>query len=138
MSVKTKADGFPSPRWFAALAEAMREDRELGVIGHALDLDLGLSFGDDDYLLNLRRGELAGVEPVSEAERAPEFVISAPVAVWREFLKPEPPPFYNHPLAMASRVPGAALEGDLTVFVRHLRALNRVFELARTTENSRV
>lgn len=139
MSPETGAAAFPSDEWFCSLAKAMRDDRELGVIGHGLSLDLGLRRGEETYLLRLRGGRLVATEPVSNgSEDAPEFVISAPPEAWREFLKAEPPPFYNHPLAMASRVPGVSLEGDLTVFVRHLRALNRVFELARCVESRRV
>lgn len=130
------AVAFPSTEWFGSLAEAMREDRELGAIGHGLSLDLGIRCGEKLYLLRLREGRLASAEPAPGGpESDPDFTICAPPEAWREFLKPEPPPFYNNPLAMASRVPGASLEGDLTVFVRHLRALNRVFELARGVEN---
>lgn len=133
-----EATTFPSVEWFDSLAQAMREDPELDAIGHGLSLDLGVRCGEEGYLLRLREGRLAAVEAVSgESGDSPEFTICAPPEAWREFLKPEPPPFYNNPLAMASRVPGAALEGDLTVFVRHLRALNRVFELARCVESGR-
>lgn len=134
---------FPSREWFDSLGRALGEDRELGVTGRGLSLDLGLRCGQTLYLLRLREGRLAAAEPVpgesgGSSQAAPEFTICAPPEAWREFLKPEPPPFYNNPLAMASRVPGASLEGDITVFVRHLRALNRVFELARGVENGRV
>lgn len=139
MSPETGAAGFPDGEWFDLLAVAMRDDRELGVIGHGLSLDLGLGYGDETYLLRLRGGRLAAVEGPDEiTDGEPDFLLSAPQEAWQEFLRAEPPPFYNHPLAMASRVPGASLEGDLTAFVRHLRALNRVFELARAVESGRV
>lgn len=129
---------FPSTQWFGSLARAMREDPELGAIGRGLSLDLGVRCGENAYLLRLREGQLESAEPLAGDPRpAPEFTICAPPEAWREFLKPEPPPFYNNPVAMASRVPGASLEGDITVFVRHLRALNRVFELARGVESGR-
>lgn len=137
--MEASAVRFPSAEWFESLAGAMREGPELGAIGHGLSLDLGVRCGEDTYLLRLREGRLVSAEPVrSESGAAPEFTICAPPDAWRKFLKPEPPAFYNNPLATASRVPGASLEGDLTVFVRHLRALNRVFELARYVESGRV
>lgn len=139
MSPETGAAAFLSDEWFGSLAKAMRDDRELGVIGHGLSLDFGLRRGEETYLLRLRGGRLVAAEPVrNDSDVAPEFVISAPPEAWRKFFWLEPPPFYNHPLAMASRVPDASLEGDLTIFVRHLRALNRVFELARSMESGRV
>lgn len=139
MSPGTGASGFPSAEWFALLSEAMRHDPELGVTGHGLSLDLGLRSGDEARLLRLRGGRLEAAQPMrGEPEDAPDVVFAAPLEAWREFLRPEPSPFYHHPLAMASRVPGASLEGDLTLFVRHLRALNRVFELARSVESRRV
>lgn len=139
MSPETGAAGFPSGEWFDLLSMAMRDDRELGVIGHGLSLDLGLRCGEDTYLLRLRGGCLPEVEPVrNDSEDSPDFVLSAPLEAWQKFLRAEPQPFHNHPLAMASRVPGASLDGDLTVFVQHLRALNRMFELARAVENGRV
>lgn len=139
MSPMTGTARFPSAQWFDLLADAMRDDRELGVIGHGLSLDLGLRCGDELYLLRLREGRLVGVKEPGEAiEDEPEFTICAPPEAWQEFLKPEPSPFYNHPLAMASRAPGASLEGDIMTFVRHLRALNRVFELFRVVERPRV
>ena len=50
---------------------------------------------------------------------------------WRTFLRPVPPPFYTDVLAMNSRVPSFGIEGNRGVFVRHLRALGRIFDLAR-------
>ena len=48
-----------------------------------------------------------------------------------------PPPFYSDLLAMNSRVPSFAIEGHRKTFVRHLRALGRLFEIARLMGESR-
>lgn len=126
----TEAPTFPEAGWFEALREAVADDAELAVTGRWCTLDVALVVGEETVLVRLREGKVA------EAILAPDIGASWSVTLrgapedWRAFLRPEPPPFYHDLLAMNTRVPSFSIEGDRKAFVRHLRVLRRVFEIA--------
>lgn len=128
---------FPEAGWFEALRDAAAADDELAVIGRWCTLDLVLAVDENLVLLRLREGR------ISEIIFDPDIGISWSVTLrgtledWRTFIRPVPPPFYSDLLAMNSRVPSSAIEGHRKTFVRHLRALGRLFEIARLMGESR-
>jgi hypothetical protein len=125
------APTFPEAGWFEALREAVADDAELSVTGRWCTLNVALVVGEETILLRLREGKVA------EAVPAPDIGVSWSVTLrgspedWRAFLRPEPPPFHHDLLAMNTRVPSFSIEGDRKAFVRHLRVLRRVFEIAQ-------
>ena len=122
---------FPARSWFESLREEVGADREMGAIGRWCDLDLALAVDGDLILLQIRAGELAEIVPDPGPGASWSVTLRGTLEDWRAFLRPVPPPFYTDVLAMNSRVPTFGIEGDRKVFVRHLRALGRLFELAR-------
>jgi hypothetical protein len=122
---------FPETGWFEALREAVADDAELSVTGRWCTLNVALVVGEETVLLRLREGKVA------EAVHNPDIGASWSVTLrgspedWRAFLRPEPPPFHHDLLAMNTRVPSFSIEGDRKAFVRHLRVLRRVFEIAQ-------
>jgi hypothetical protein len=122
---------FPEAGWFEALRGAAAADDELVVIGRWCTLDLVLAVDENLILMRLREGR------ISEVIFDPDIGISWSVTLrgtledWRTFLRPVPPPFYSDLLAMNSRVSSFTIEGDRKTFVCHLRALGRLFEIAR-------
>ena len=122
---------FPARGWFESLREEVAADGEMGVIGRWCDLDLALAVDGDLVLLQIRAGELAEIVPDPGPGASWSVTLRGTLEDWRTFLQPVPPPFYTDVLAMNSRVPTFGIEGDRKAFVRHLRSLGRLFDLAR-------
>ena len=61
------------------------------------------------------------------------FGFRAPVAVWRKFLSPNPPPLFHDFFAMLMRVPDFVLEGDSLIAMQNARALHRMMNIMRET-----
>ena len=122
---------FPRKEWFEALREVVAADAEMGVIGRWCDLDLALAVDGETVLLVIRAGKVAEILPAPDLGASWDVTLRGTLEDWRTFLRPVPPPFYTDVLAMNSRVPSFGIEGNRGVFVRHLRALGRIFDLAR-------
>ncbi len=122
---------FPDRGWFEVLREAVAADAELAVIGRWCTLDLALVAGEETVLLRLEEGKISEIVPEPDLGATWSVTLRGTREDWLTFLRPVPPPFYSDLLAMNSRVPSFAIEGDRRVFVRHLHALGRVFRLAQ-------
>ncbi len=122
---------FPERGWFELLQEAVAADAEMEVIGRWCDLNLALAIDDELVLLRIRAGKIVDVVFAPDIGASWGVTLRGKLEEWRTFLQPVPPPFYTDVLAMNSRVPSFGIEGDRGVFVRHLRALGRIFALAR-------
>lgn len=122
---------FPQREWFTSLRDAVAADAEMGVIGRWCDLDFALAVDDELVLLHIRAGRIADIVPDPDLGASWDVTLRGTLEDWRTFLQPVPPPFYTDVLAMNSRVPSFGIEGDRGVFVRHLRATGRIFDLAR-------
>ena len=122
---------FPEPDWFEALREVVADDAEMAVIGRWCTLDLAIVAGEKTVLLRLEGGRISGVVPEPDIGVSWHVTLRGTREDWLTFLQPVPPPFYSDLLAMNSRVPSFSIEGDRGAFVRHLRALGRVFRIAQ-------
>ncbi len=122
---------FPERGWFESLQEAVAADAEMEVIGRWCDLDLALAIDDELVLVTIRAGKIVDVVFSPDLSASWGVTLRGTLEDWRTFLQPMPPPFYSDVLAMNSRVPSFAIEGDRGVFVRHLRALGGIFALAQ-------
>lgn len=127
----TQAPAFPEARWFEALREAVADDAELSVTGRWCTLNVALVVGEETVLLLLREGKIAEVRPDPDIGASWSVTLRGSPEDWRAFLRPEPPPPYHDLLAMNTRVPSFSIEGDRKAFVRHLRVLRRVFDIAQ-------
>lgn len=122
---------FPRKEWFESLRGVVAADPEMGVIGRWCDLDLALAVDGELILLLIRAGRIADIVPNPDLGASWDVTLRGTLEDWIAFLRPLPPPFYTDVLAMNSRVPSFGIEGNRGVFVRHLRALGRIFDLAR-------
>ena len=123
---------FPEAGWFEALREAVASDPELAVVGRWCTLNVALAVSEKTFLLRLREGRIAGVLPEPDIGASWSVTLRGTLEDWRTFLQPESPPFYQDLLAMSRRVPSFSIEGDRKAFVRHLRVMRRVFEIAKS------
>lgn len=122
---------FPEAGWFEALGDAVASDAELAVTGRWCDLNVALVAGESTVLLRLRGGKVAEVVPEPDISASWSVTLRGAPEDWRAFLRPNPPPFHHDLLAMNTRVPSFSIEGDRKAFVRHLRVLRRIFEVAQ-------
>lgn len=125
---------FPGRGWFETLRDTLAEDAELRVIGRRCTLDLALVVGEETVLLRIEGGRISAIIPEPDIGESWRVTLRGAREDWLAFLRPIPPPFYQDLLAMNSRVPSFSIEGDRRAFVRHLRALSRIFELARRVD----
>ncbi len=123
---------FPTLGWFEALRAAAAADAELAVIGRWCTLDLALAVDRELVVLRLRRGRIDEILPAPDIGVSWDITLRGTSGDWGTFLQPTPPPFYTDLLAMNSRVSSFSIEGDRREFVRHLRALGRLFAIAQT------
>ena len=122
---------FPERGWFEALREAVAADEEMAVVGRWCTLDLALVAGEETVLLGIEGGGISEILPEPDIGASWHVTLRGAREDWLTFLQPVPPPFYTDLIAMNNRVSSFSIEGDRRAFVRHLRALNRVFRLAQ-------
>lgn len=126
------APAFPNLEWFDALREAAAVDPELAVIGRWCTLDLALVIGRETIMIRLEEGKICEVLPNPDIGASWDVTLRGREEDWIAFLRPIPRPFYTDLLAMNSRVTSFSVEGDRRQFVRHLRALGRIFAIAQS------
>ena len=122
---------FPERDWFEALGETVAADAEMKTIGLWCTLDLALMIGEETVLLRLEGGGISEIILGPDVGSSWSVTLRGTLTDWLTFLQPIPPPFYTDLLAMNSRIPSFSIEGERRTFVRHLRALTRIFGLAQ-------
>ncbi len=126
------APAFPNLEWFDVLREAAAADPELAVVGRWCTLDLALVIGQETIVIRLEEGRICEVLPNPDIGASWDVTLRGREEDWAAFLRPIPWPFYTDLLAMNSRVTSFSIEGDRRQFVRHLRALGRIFAIAQS------
>jgi hypothetical protein len=122
---------FPTLEWFEDLRSAAASDPELAVVGQWCTIDLALVVGEKTLLLHLREGSIGEIVANPDIGTSWDVTLRGTKEDWDTFLRPTPPPLYTDLLAMNSRVPSFSIEGNRRKFVRHLRALGRIFAIAQ-------
>jgi hypothetical protein len=112
-----------------AFADALNGDGEFALSARYLDGAMKLCFDDSALLLRFRDGRLAGMGP-AELFDAADVTITGPVASWREFLKPQPRPFFHDMFAALVRE-DFRWYGDSTTLFAYYGAFRRMFQLMR-------
>src|ERR1044072_8337588 len=123
---------YPGAAWLARYRSQVNGDAELKVIGDWFTTTFGLTFGDSRYAVKVEKGQIADIVTPKLDVRTP-FGFRAPVAVWRKFLSPTPPPLFHDFFAILMRVAGFVLEGDTVLAMQTARALPRMMNIMRET-----
>jgi hypothetical protein len=124
---------YPGASWLTKYRGRVNADPELDVIGEWFTTTFTLTFGDSRYALKIERGKIADIVAAPRLDVRSAFGFAAPVAVWRKFLSPDPPPLYHDFFAMLMRVPEFRLEGDSLAAMQNARALHRLMNIMRET-----
>lgn len=89
--------------------------------------------GDAAFRVTVHRGRVESVERGAGPMPSYTFALRAPAAEWARFWLPVPPPGSNDLLALRRR--GVlAIEGDVRVFMAHLRYFKALLALPRGKE----
>ena len=123
---------YPGAAWLARYRSQVNGDAELKVIGDWFTTTFALAFGDSRYAVRVEKGRIADIVAPKLDVRT-SFGFRAPVAVWRKFLSPDPPPLFHDFFAMLMRVPEFVLEGDSLIAMQNARALHRMMNIMRET-----
>lgn len=122
---------FPGAGFFERLGVIAREDAEMRAIGRFFEIEFAVVCGERTTLIEIGPGlELRAVADLGIGS-AWSFTLRGNPEDWERFLRPVPPAHYSDVLGMNRHSDTFSLEGDRRVFVRHLRCLHRLFELAR-------
>lgn len=122
---------YPGASWLARYRDRVNADPELKVIGEWLTTTFSLTFGEARYALVIDKGKIVDVIASPRLDVRTAFGFRAPVAVWRKFLSPNPPPLFHDFFAMLMRVPEFVLEGDSLLAMQNARALHRMMNIMR-------
>ena len=124
---------YPGPEWFERFRARVNSDPELAVVGDWFTTTFALAFGETRYALKVDKGRIVEVMVAPRLDTRVLFGFRAPVAVWRKFLSPNPPPLFHDFFAMLMRVPEFVLEGDGLLAMQNARALHRMMNIMRET-----
>ncbi|OZI57840.1 hypothetical protein [Bordetella genomosp. 1] len=112
----------------AAWLHQVNADPEARLIGRYTDTSFEIVSGKLAAAYRLEAGVLS---PLYGKARA-AMVFSAPAVAWAAFLAPVPFPPNQHFLGMERRRSDFSIAHGRPAYIRHLRVLTRVFELARS------
>jgi hypothetical protein len=116
-----------------ALQEALREDAEFGYISRELTVNLIVLDGSV-HSLRLVGGSIVTSELAGPESEVSVMCVSASRESWNRFIQVTPPRFYNSILAMERRVPDFSFVTGKMTYIRHIRAVDRLFAVARGME----
>jgi hypothetical protein len=122
---------YPGMAWLARYRERVNSDPELAVIGDWFTTAFSLTFGERRFAVTVEKGKIVDLVAEPRLDVRTTFGLRAPVAVWRKFLSPNPPPLFHDFFAMLMRVPDFTLEGDSLIAMQNARALHRMMNLMR-------
>ncbi len=122
---------YPGLAWLERFRARANADPELAAIGDWFTATFGLTFGENRYALKVEQGCISEIVAAPRLDTRVLFGLRAPVAVWRKFLSPKPPPLFHDFFAMLMRVPEFVLEGDSLVAMQNARALHRMMNIMR-------
>lgn len=103
-----------------ALKERVNQDAGLVRRGRYLTTTFLLQSGDTSFLISIFEGNVISVTRGPFVMPSSSFALRASEEEWQKFLLPKPPPGSNDLMALVRRK-ALKTEGDLRVFMAHLR-----------------
>jgi hypothetical protein len=113
-----------------ALKERVNDDPALVRRGRYLTTTFLLEVGDSPWLISIFEGRIVSVSRGPFVMPSSSFALRAPQAEWEKFWSGRPPPGSNDLMALIRRRVLRA-EGDLQVFMSHLRYFKEVLAKLR-------
>ena len=116
------------------LAKLVNENELIVWSGRFLSVDFLLGIGNDFFHVLIDKGRVIEVVEGPVLMRPYKFSIRASSDAWTEFWKPFPKPGYHDLFAMV-KDGNATIEGDLKLFLTHLRYIKEILALPRTEKS---
>lgn len=113
------------------LKERVNGDEGLVRRGRYLTTTFLLEVGQTTWLISIFEGRIASVTPGPFVMPSSSFALRASREEWEKFWSPRPPPGSNDLLALIKRRALKA-EGDLQIFMSHLRYFKEALAKLRT------
>jgi hypothetical protein len=102
------------------LSDLVNGDADLLRRGQYLTATFIIGIGNTDWLVEIREGQVATVQPEPALMTPSQFSIRASENAWREFWQPVPLPGFHDIFAM-TKSGDATVEGDFQPFMANLR-----------------
>ncbi|MDE2573011.1 MAG: hypothetical protein KGM44_10890 [bacterium] len=115
----------------ARLSETLEGDEEYRNVGRFFTADVLFQCGGARRLVRVRGGRIAELSREPGFDAPWDFALRAPEAIWEQFTRTPPPPFFTDIWAMRMRVPEFVWEGNTLLAAQNARALTRMTELLR-------
>ena len=112
------------------LADRVNADAALVRRGRHVSLKFLWGIGDDEYIVEIAAGRVAGVEKRAFATDSGCFTVRAAAAVWAEFWQPIPKRNHHDLFSMLS-VGIAEIDGDLLPLMQNLQYFKDVLAALR-------
>jgi hypothetical protein len=116
-----------------ALKERVNDDPGLVRRGRFLTTTFLLEVGATPWLIAIHEGRIVSVTRGPFVMPSSVFALRAPAEEWAKFWSPRPPPGANDLMALIKRRVLRA-EGDLTVFMAHLRYFKEALAKLRSQQ----
>jgi hypothetical protein len=101
------------------IARLVNADEKLVRRGRFVDTTFMVTIGNDDTLIRVQEGRIAGVTPGPFITPDYSFTLRAPREVWEKFWQPLPPAGFNDVFALVKQKL-MRVEGDLHPFMANL------------------
>ena len=112
------------------LQGAVNENTQLVRRGRLVNLEIQITIGDDDHIVSIENGRIAGHRPRRLALESGVFCLSATTEVWREHWAALPKRDYHDLFSMLSSGK-AHISGDLKPLMQHLLYFKELFAAPR-------
>jgi hypothetical protein len=112
------------------LADKVNANAPLVRRGQYLDTTFLLQVGADSWLVTVEKGRIASITPEGRPLAPHTFALRASREAWTEFWQRIPKPGYHDLLAL-TKFRHLKVDGDITVFMRHLRYFKDVLASLR-------
>ena len=115
------------------LAEKVNANTALVRRGQYLDTTFLLQVGSDGWLITVEKGRIASIRREGPSMVNHAFALRASRDAWTEFWQRVPKPGFHDLLAL-SKFRHLKVDGDIKVFMSHLRYFKDVLASLRNTE----
>jgi|SRR5699024_3061251 len=119
-----------SKEWFDKYKLIINYDQELSWVAKHMTCSFLWQIENEQILFDVNKGKIVSIRYPNWNDSW-HFSIEGPKNVWEVFIQKYPPPLYNSLLGLLTKHPDCALKGSRMIAMQNIRAIIRIFSLAR-------